>query len=101
MFDQALFVLDSKYAAESLFYAIDVSGLLLPTGDSVVSSSLVLEQQALEPNDLVITVLSGTTDVPFIFQLSAGTSGITYTIQFTLTTLQGYIWNRQIFLPVL
>lgn len=99
-FEQDLLVFDPKYAAEFINYGIDMSPLLQSTADQLTSFSVQLVQQALEPSDLDITVLSGPTDVPIIVQFGAGTSGINYMIQLTFNTTQGFTWARNLILPV-
>lgn len=99
-FEQDLLVFDPKYSVEVINYAIDMSPLLLLTADSLVSFSLSLVQQALEPNDVAISVLSGPTDVPIVAQISGGTSGINYMFKLTFNTEQGFSWVRNLILPI-
>ena len=100
-FDEGLLLLESKLAASSLTYSLDLTSFLLATVDSLVSSSLTLAPNPLLPNDLQIFVTTSPGSSVINFELSAGTSGVTYTLLLIFTTQQGYIWQRNIQISIL
>jgi len=98
--DEEVLILDPKYAAEVLNYAVDASALLLQTADQLLHFNFEITQSLLEANDLSLSFDSVQPSFPLVFQVSGGSSQNQYSILFTLTTTQGNIWNTTITLQV-
>lgn len=99
-FDEEVLILDPKYAAEVLSYAVDASALLFQSADQLLSFNFEVTQSLLEANDLSISFDSVQPSFPLVFQVSGGSSQNQYSILFTLTTTQGNIWKTTLTLRV-
>lgn len=93
-FEEGVLLLPTMYAGESLIYSIDYSGLTT----SPASVSLSLLPNPVLPSDLTLATLQ--TASPFQVQISGGTSGIVYTLKFSLIDTSSLSWTRTLLLPL-
>jgi hypothetical protein len=89
----------AKDPGDTLDYLLDIAPALVGNdGDGIATLDVTLAPS--EPGDL--TVQSMTTDGSrVILWLSQGFAGTTYTITFTITTMNGRSLQRSVLLPVL